>query len=227
MKYDAVIFDLFGTLIDNFPWAESNNILKRMASELSVPADDFTDLWHTTFDERMKGVFKDYQACIRHICQQLGVRVPDDKVELAAGMRFEMNKQEVTSPRKGATEVLTYLKSNGCRTGLISDCSTETTLVWKDSPLSSLIDKAVFSCLAGIKKPDPRIYQMAVENLGVSPEACIYVADGIGQELYGAVKLGMHAVQIRMGGDDEYDPYREDWDGSVISSLYEVMNLLE
>ncbi|UCH43536.1 MAG: HAD family hydrolase [Dehalococcoidales bacterium] len=227
MKYKAVIFDLFGTLIDNFPWAESNNILEQMASELSVPAKDFTDLWHATFDERMKGIFQDYQACIRHICQQIGVKAADDKVELAAGMRFEMNKQEVTSPRKGATEVLTYLRKNGCKTGLISDCSTETTLVWKNSPLSSLIDEVVFSCLAGIKKPDPRIYQIAIGNLGVSPQACIYIADGIGQELIAASKFGMHAVQIRMGGDDEYDPYREDWDGPVISSLNEVMNLLE
>ena len=227
MKYDAVIFDLFGTLIDNFPWAESNNILGQMASELSVPADDFTALWHDAFDERMKGIFKDYQACIKHICRQLGVQVTDGKVKLAAGMRFEMNKQEVTSPREGAVEVLTHLKMNGCRTGLISDCSTETTLIWKDSPLSSLIDEAVFSCLAGIKKPDARIYQMEVDNLGVIPEACVYIADGIGQELLAASKLGMHAVQIRMGSDNEYDPYREDWDGPVISSLREVMNLVE
>ena len=227
MKYEAVIFDLFGTLIDNFPWAESNNILGQMASELSVPAKDFTDLWHATFDERMKGIFQDYQACIRHICRQVGVKAPDDKVRLAAGMRFEMNKQEVTSPRRGAVEVLTYLRENGCRTGLISDCSIETTLVWRDSPLSSLIDEVVFSCLAGIKKPDPRIYQMAVENLGIKPETCIYVADGIGQELYGASKFGMHAVQIRTGGDDEYDPYRDDWNGPVISSLQEVITLVE
>ena len=227
MKYDAVIFDLFGTLIDNYPWAESNKNLEQMASELSVPPDDFTASWHAAFDERMKGVFKDYQACIRHICQQLGVQAPDNKVELAAGIRFKMNKREVISPREGAVEVLTYLISNGCRTGLISDCSTETTLVWKDSPLSGLIDEVVFSCLAGTKKPDPRIYQMAIENLGVRPEACIYVADGIGQELLGASKLGMHAVQIRVPGEDEYDPYREDWDGLVISSLKEVLTLLK
>ena len=98
MKYAAVIFDLFGTLIKNFPYTESNNVLKRMALELSVPPDDFINLWHDAFDERMKGIFKDYQACIGHICQQLGVPVRDDKIELSANIRFEMNKQEVMTP---------------------------------------------------------------------------------------------------------------------------------
>ena len=227
MKYEAVIFDLFGTLIKNFPRAESNNILRRMAAELSVPPDDFSSLWHAGFDERMTGILQRYQDCIRHICQQLGVQVQDEKVELAAGMRFEMNRREVTAPREDAIEVLSYLKSNGCKTGLISDCSMETTLVWKNSPLLLLIDEVVFSCLVGVKKPDPRIYQIAVDRLAVNPEECIYVADGIGQELSRASKLGMHAVQILIPDEDDYDPYREDWDGPVISALKEVLTLVE
>lgn len=227
MKYEAVIFDLFGTLIKNFPWDESNNVLRRMATELSVSPDDFTALWHGAFDERMKGVLKNYQACIRNICQQLGAQVQDDKIELAASTRFEINKREVTAPREGAIEVLSYLKSNGCKTGLISNCSTETTRVWGNSPLASLIDVAVFSCLAGLMKPDPRIYQMAVERLAVKPEECIYVADGMEQELLGASKLGMRAILIRVPGEDDYDPYRENWGGQTISSLKEVLNLME
>jgi putative hydrolase of the HAD superfamily len=227
MKYKAVIFDLFGTLIKNFPWDESNSVLRRMALELSAPPDDFTALWHATFDKRMKGVLKDYQACIRHICQQLGAQVQDDRIELAASTRFEMNKQEVTAPREGAIEVLSYLKANGCKTGLISNCSTETTLVWGNSPLAPLIDVALFSCLVGLMKPDPRIYQMAVERLAVKPEECMYIADGMEQELLGASKLGMRAILIRVPGESDYDPYREEWDRLVISSLKEVLTLVE
>lgn len=227
MKYKVVIFDLFGTLIKNFPWDESNGILRRMAGELSLSPDDFTARWHAAFGERMKGILKDYQACIRHICQQLGAQVQDNKIELAAGTRFEMNKREVTAPREGAIEVLSYLKSNGCKTGLISNCSTETTLVWGNSPLAPLIDVAVFSCLVGLMKPDPRIYQMAVERLAVNPEECMYIADGMEQELLGAAKLGMRAVLIRVPGENDYDPYREKWSGQTISSLKEVLSLLK
>ena len=226
MKYKAVIFDLFGTLIKNFPWDVSNSLLRRMALELLAPPDDFTALWHAAFDKRMKGVLKNYQACIRHICQQLGAQVQDDRIELAASTRFELNKQEVTAPREGAIEVLSYLKANGCKTGLLSNCSTETTLVWENSPLAPLIDVAVFSCLVGLMKPDPRIYQTAVERLAVKPEECMYIADGMEQELLGASKLGMYAVLIRVPGEDDYDPYREEWGGPVISSLKEVLTLV-
>ena len=157
----------------------------------------------------MNGTFKNYQACIGHICRQLGAQVQYGKIELAARIQFEMNIQQITAPRERAVEVLSYLKSNGCKTGLISDCSTEATLIWKYSLLSSLIDVAVFSCLVGIKKPDPRIYQIAVEKLGVTPKECLYVADGIGQELSSASKLGMLAIQVRVPNEVDYDPYRE------------------
>ncbi len=227
MKYQAVIFDLFGTLVDNYPLAESNDACRQMAEELSVPPDDFLTLWIKTYDKRMTGVFKNYQACIEHICQQLGVRVPHNQIDLAASIRFGVTKGEVTAPREEAVEVLSYLKSNGYKTGLISNCSFETTIIWKETTLAPLIDVAVFSCLVGTIKPDPRIYQIAVEKLAVNPEECLYIADGIGQELTSASKLGMYAVQIRVPHDKDYDTYREEWNGPVISLLREVLTLLE
>ncbi len=226
MKYKAVIFDLFGTLIKNLPYTESNNVLKRMALELSVPPDDFVKLWHDAFDERMKGIFKDYQVCIGHICRQLGAPARDDKIELSANIRFEMTKQEVMTPREEAVEVLSCLKTNGCKTGLLSDCSKEITLVWENTPLAPLIDTPVFSCLEGLKKPDHNFYKIAVERLAVNPKACIYIADGIGQELPSASEFGMYAVQIIVPGEDEYDRYRGDWQGPIISSLKEVLTLI-
>jgi putative hydrolase of the HAD superfamily len=227
MKYKAVIFDLFGTLVNSFPRDESISNLRRMAAELAVPADDFISLWQAAIDDRMNGVFKNYQACVRNICQKLGIPVQDNKIELAASIRFEINKREVLSPREGAVEVLSYLKAKGYKTGLISNCSTETSVVWKSSPLSPLIDVAVLSCLVGLQKPDPRIYQMAVERLAVKPRECVFIADGMNQELNAAERLGMRAILIRIPGEDDYAAYREEWSGEVITSLREVPALVK
>jgi putative hydrolase of the HAD superfamily len=175
----------------------------------------------------MTGALKDYQDCIRHICQQLGSQWRNDSVELAAGLRFEMNKREVMSPRDGAIEVLSALKANGYKTGLISNCSTETAIVWKNSSLAPLIDVVVLSCLVGLQKPDPRIYQIAMEKLDVRPKECMYIADGLGQELFTALKLRIRAVLIRVPGEDDYEPYREKWDGAVITSLKDVLVLVK
>jgi putative hydrolase of the HAD superfamily len=226
MKYKAVIFDLFGTLIYGSSRVESNNNLKRMAAALAVPADEFINLWVSRMKNRMNGTLKNYQNCIRDMCQEFGVLVDDDKVEQAASIRFEMSKREVLAPREGAIETLSRLKAKGYQTGLISNCSSEVVTVWKDSPLAPLLDVTIFSCIAGMLKPDTRIYQMAVEKLAVKPRECMYIADGMEQELTSAEKLGMHAVLIRMSGENDYAAYREEWRGPVISSLKDVLKLV-
>ena len=119
----------------------------------------------------------------------------------------------------------------GYKTALISDCSAETPESWTDTPLESLMDVTAFSCVAGIKKPDPRIYHLACERLGVNPQDCIYVGDGSSRELTGASQVGMHAVLISVAYEevfDSYDAYRRearDWKGPVISALSDVLAL--
>ena len=75
-------------------------------------------------------------------------------------------------------------------------------------------------------KSDIRIFQTAMEKLAVKPEFGIYVADGMGQELTNSAKLGMHAVQIRVPGEIDENPLRENWEGAVISSLFDVLQLV-
>ena len=51
---------------------------------------------------------------------------------------------------------------------------------------------------AGVRKPDPRIYQMMCEALSVSPETCIYL-DDLGINCKPASQLGMHAIKVTSG----------------------------
>jgi putative hydrolase of the HAD superfamily len=94
-------------------------------------------------------------------------------------------------------------------------------------PIKPFFDTVVFSCVAGVKKPDPRIYQLALERLKVKPQDCLYVGDGSSYELTGARKVGMHPVQIHVPGEIVYFLDEDDWDGHPISSLSEVLNLIE
>ena len=56
-------------------------------------------------------------------------------------------------------------------------------------------DHVVESSKAGIRKPDPRIYQMMCEALGVAPNACVYL-DDLGINCKPAAALGMHAIKV-------------------------------
>ena len=85
----------------------------------------------------------------------------------------------------------------------------------------------VFSCAVGVKKPDPRIYRIATDRLKVKPQECLYIGDGSSHELTGAFKAGMNPVKIRVPDEIPYFLDEDDWQGTTISSLNEVLNLIE
>ena len=70
-------------------------------------------------------------------------------------------------PVAGAIETLEELRGRDVATALVSNCTEEVALVWDESPFAGLLDVAVFSATAGCMKPDPRIYELALEGLGV------------------------------------------------------------
>ena len=51
------------------------------------------------------------------------------------------------------------------------------------------------SSKAGVRKPDPRIYQMMCDALGVAPDQCVYL-DDLGINCKPAAMLGMHAIKV-------------------------------
>lgn len=227
MKYKAVIFDLFGTLVNNFSIREQNAILLQMASIVSAPADEFMRLWFGIFNERATGVFGSLEGNIEHICRKLGILAKAHQIQQAAKIRYDFTRQALR-PRPDAVQVLSALKSRGYNTALITDCSAETLAAWKDMPFAPLIDVAVFSCSVGLKKPDPRIYRIATDQLGVEPETCLYIGDGSSGELTGAAQVGMHPVLLSLLEDnpDAHQIDREEWAGPTISSLSEVLMLV-
>jgi putative hydrolase of the HAD superfamily len=228
VKYAAVIFDLFGTLVDNFSRREYASMLAEMASVLGVPPDDFIRLWFDTGERRTLGILSGPDGNIEHVCRELRLSPEEPRRQQAAAIRSGYTRRSIV-PRPDAVDVLSHLKSAGYRTGLISDCSSETPIVWRDTPLAPLFDATVFSCLAGVRKPDPRIYLLATEQLAVRPEECLYIGDGSSHELTGAASVGMHPVLIRVPYEDTPDALRineEEWDGPRISSLTEVLTLL-
>lgn len=61
--------------------------------------------------------------------------------------------------------------------------------------LPSLFDVVVESAIEGMRKPDPRIYRLACDRLGVEPSDAIFL-DDLGANLKGAKALGMHTIKV-------------------------------
>ncbi|MFC1964396.1 HAD family hydrolase [Chloroflexota bacterium] len=226
MNYSAVIFDLFGTLTDNFSSREYETALTEMALALSIPSDDFRRMWFNTSRNRNASAIRGCKANVEYICSELGTRPERKQISNAVQTRLNYIRY-VMKPRPDAVEVLRHLRERGYKTGLISDCSHEIPVIWPETPLASLIDAAVFSCSVGFRKPTPRIYELAVERLHVPSGQCLYVGDGGSQELSGALRVGMHPVLIRLDADstEMHLVDREQWDGPTIHSLREVLTM--
>lgn len=59
----------------------------------------------------------------------------------------------------------------------------------------ALFDAVLESRVLGVRKPDPRFYELACERLGVSPEQCVFL-DDLGVNLKPARALGMHTIKV-------------------------------
>lgn len=225
MRYRAVIFDLFGTLIDNFSSSGYDDLLAQMAGELNAPVETFTRLWHCTFPERAIGALATTGENIIRVCGQLALRPTDTQVLAAVAMRVEYTRCSL-APRKEALETIAELWRKGLKVGLISDCSSEVPLLWGQTPFAGLFDEAIFSCQVRMKKPDPRIYLLACSKLQVEPGECLYVGDGSSHELTGAERVGMTPLLIRAEDEARADAHRideDDWQGPAIRTLSEVL----
>jgi putative hydrolase of the HAD superfamily len=217
VRYRAVIFDLWQTLV---PWnvEASDRFYERMADSIEVDRGRFRKAWVEGRASREIGPIADH---LRALFADLDAEGDLDQL---ISMRREWTRESLV-PRLDALETLGELRRRGHRLGLISVCAEEVARVWEETALAGAFDDTVFSCEVGISKPDPRIYQIACEGLGVEPDECLFVGDGANDELPGAERVGMTAVQLRVPGE-ALTPEGERWHGPSIQRLAEVLDLV-
>jgi putative hydrolase of the HAD superfamily len=211
----AVVFDLWDTLVDFDPVA-GRAFQDQVAVRLGRDPDEFAALWFEGRAKRESGTLREYLL-------ELGA--PEDLVDELVNLRRDLTRR-LLAPRPGAVETLGELRAQGRRVGLITVCSEDVPDVWGETPFVDLFDAAVFSCSVGIRKPDPRIYRLACQELGVEPNEAMFVGDGANDELAGAERVGMRSVLIhREGEEPQWDEVR-DWQGPRITAIPQVLSLL-
>ena len=114
----------------------------------------------------------------------------------------------------------------GLRVGLVSVCSEEVERAWPETPFHGRFDAEVFSCTAGLSKPDPRAYTSCCDALGVEPGESLFVGDGANDELAGAERAGLRAVLIHRPGEDPPWPGLGAWAGPRVTSVPEILELV-
>jgi putative hydrolase of the HAD superfamily len=81
------------------------------------------------------------------------------------------------------------------KVGLISNAWTGLRAVMVEHGFAGSFDAMIISAEVGVAKPDPRIYRLALEKLGVAPQEAVFV-DDVATNVDGARAVGMHAIRF-------------------------------
>jgi putative hydrolase of the HAD superfamily len=89
------------------------------------------------------------------------------------------------------------LRTEGYRLGLINNNVREGSAAWRSMvPVDELFDAVIDSSEVGMRKPNPAIYQHALDALGgIPPEEAVFLDDSPGN-VEGAKRAGLHAILV-------------------------------
>jgi putative hydrolase of the HAD superfamily len=120
--------------------------------------------------------------------------------------------------------VLTDLRGRGLKIGIVSNWDTRLKGISDGLGLTRLVDFLVISAEAGVRKPDPRIFRIALEKAGVRPEEAIHVGDLPEEDAEGARRAGLRPVLIDRR--KRITPDRFPAGVHIVASLEELIPLL-
>jgi epoxide hydrolase-like predicted phosphatase len=100
------------------------------------------------------------------------------------------------TPNEPVVDAVRAVRAAGGRTAVVTNNVRELSHTWRPVlPLDELFDTVVDSCEVGLRKPNPAIYRLACERLGVAPERAVLL-DDIESNLRGAEAAGLRAIHV-------------------------------
>jgi len=169
--YDAVLFDLLSALLDS--WSLWDKIAGGAAEGRK---------WRSAYLRRtyQAGAYRPYEALVAEAAQEAGL-APDVARELS-------ERYGEVEPWPEVAVVLATLKQH-VPLAVVTNCS-EALAVKAIAAVGVEFDVVVTAERAGFYKPDPRPYRMALEELGLPAERCLFVA-GSPFDLFGIGRVGL------------------------------------
>jgi HAD superfamily hydrolase (TIGR01549 family) len=199
---DAVLIDAGGVLVDP-NWSVVSDVLARHG----VPVEPATlaaaepiakRRWD---DEDAVRATSDLVRRDRFLAQILRLAAVDfdaDEVEAATDEVEAIHQQrgiwEIVV--EGVPEALDALRAAGLKLSLASNSEPLLRHKLAELDLAHHFDHLAISGEIGIEKPDPRIFQSALEAIGVPPERAIHVGDFYEIDVVGARNAGLEAVMV-------------------------------
>jgi len=134
------------------------------------------------------------------LCRQLGIHA--DAEQIARRVYDEFGDPGRWCPYSDVRPAFERLRARGIRLGLISNWDGRLRRLVDGLDLAELLDVVISSADVGLHKPDPRIFELACDRVGVAPADAAHVGDHQYADIIGAEAVGMTPVLIdRHGGE--------------------------
>ncbi|HZR85162.1 MAG TPA: HAD-IA family hydrolase [Bradyrhizobium sp.] len=192
---EAVIFD-FGGVLTTSPF----EAFARFERERSLPADiirrtnaanHLENAWAKF--ERAEVDIEAFDQLFADESRALGAEVRGrDVLPLLAG---DLRPDMVEALKRIGENLKTGCITNNLPANAIGSAAGRTLYI---AEVMALFDHVIESAKIGLRKPDPRIYEMMVETLGVDPKRCVYL-DDLGINLKPARAMGMTTIKVASG----------------------------
>ena len=128
------------------------------------------------------------------LCRKLGIA--DEAETIAQRVYDEFGDPAHWCAYADVGPAFARLRQRGLGVGIISNWDRRLENLLTGLGLGVLIDTVVSSAAVGLHKPDPRIFELACERLGVAPEEAAHVGDHHYADIVGASAVGMTPVLI-------------------------------
>lgn len=224
MKYKAIFFDRDGTLTYNDPeiQKESFRLIKKWGgTPYTIEYDDMMqlfykaaqgkDYWYKNVEDEIE-FFKKYNQLM---LEAYGITKDLDK---CAEILHEISWLKSKKVFPEAIEVLEYFNQKGYHMGVISDTSPSLKLTLDAAGISQYFTSFTASSLVGAGKPDPIIFNAALNAQGVTAQESLYV-DDYDVEADGARDQGFTSFLIERTGER-----KDKW---TISNLKQIIDFVE
>lgn len=146
-----------------------------------------------------------WEVWTRAYLRSIGAEAGDEPIDVL--MTAFKRRDMWTSPAPGVDAGLQAIAATGVKIAVVSNADGQV-----EADLARLgvcqvgegagvtIDAVVDSSVVGVAKPDPRIFHLTLERLGVTPDRAVHVGDIVGADVAGATAAGVHPVH--------FDPYQ-------------------
>ena len=206
-----IFFDLDHTLWDFERNSRLTFIKIFQENDVETNLDDFLqyyvplnlEYWKLYREERISKADLRYQR-LKRTFDALEYKIDDELIDTLSDQYIEhLSSFNHLIPE--TVDVLEYLRPN-YRLHIITNGFREIQeKKLKRANIAGYFDQVVNSEMAGVKKPNPRIFQLALQMANVSPDNSLMIGDNIEADILGAKAVGFNAIHYNAHDDPSHD----------------------